>query len=76
MVIKKQRILICRGMMTKVNQLKKIKELTYEEERELAVKMASNSEKPKLSRMMIIGVILLEFSAIGGMGYLVYHLYF
>ena len=49
---------------------------TYEEERQQAYKRQTNVGKQKLSKMMIVVVALLEISAMGGMAYLIYLIYF
>ena len=49
---------------------------TYEEERQQAYKRQTNVGKQKLSKMMIVIVALLEISAMGGMAYLIYLIYF
>ena len=50
--------------------------VTYEEERQQAYKHQTNVGKQKLSKMMIVVVALLEISAMGGMAYLIYLIYF
>ena len=50
--------------------------VTYEEERPQAYKRQTNVGKQKLSKMMIVIVALLEISAMGGMAYLIYLIYF
>ena len=50
--------------------------VTYEEERQQAYKRQTNVGKQKLSKMMIVIVALLEISAMGGMAYLIYLIYF
>ena len=50
--------------------------VTYEEERQQAYKRRTNVGKQKLSKMMIVVVALLEISAMGGMAYLIYLIYF
>ena len=50
--------------------------VTYEEERKQASKRQTNVGKQKLSKMMIVIVALLEISAMGGMAYLIYLIYF
>ena len=50
--------------------------VTYEEERQQAYKRQTNVCKQKLSKMMIVIVALLEISAMGGMAYLIYLIYF
>ena len=50
--------------------------VTYEEERQQAYKRKANFGKQKLSKMMIVIVALLEISAMGGMAYLIYLIYF
>ena len=50
--------------------------VTYEEERQQAYKRQTNVGKQKLSKMMIVIVALLEVSAMGGMAYLIYLIYF
>ena len=52
------------------------KSVTYEREREQAYKDQTNVGKQKLSKLMIVVVALLEFSAMGGMAYLIYLIYF
>jgi len=49
---------------------------TYEEERQQAYKHQTNVGRQKLSKMMIVIVALLEISAMGGMAYLIYLIYF
>ena len=48
------------------------KELSYEEERQIAQKSNTYLPKRKLNRWMIMGVLLMEFSAAAGLLYLVY----
>ena len=50
--------------------------VTYEEERQQAYQRQTNVGKQKLSKMMIVIVALLEISAMGGMAYLIYLIYF
>ena len=50
--------------------------VTYEEERKQAYERQANVGKQKLSKMMIVIVALLEISAMGGMAYLIYLIYF
>ena len=50
--------------------------VTYEEERQQAYKRQTNVGKRKFSKMMIVIVALLEISAMGGMAYLIYLIYF
>jgi hypothetical protein len=50
--------------------------VTYEEERQRAYKRRTNVGKQKLSKLMIVVVALLEISAMGGMAYLIYLIYF
>ena len=50
-------------------------ELSYEEERQIAQKNNSYLPKKKLNRWMIMGVLLMEFSAAAGLLYLVYRIY-
>ena len=50
--------------------------VTYEEVRQQAYKRQTNVGKKKLSKMMIVIVALLEISAMGGMAYLIYLIYF
>ena len=50
--------------------------VTYEEERQQAYKHQANVGRQKLSKMMIVIVALLEISAMGGMAYLIYLIYF
>ena len=50
--------------------------VTYEEERQQAYTRQTNVGKQKLSKMMIVIVALLEISAMGGMAYLIYLIYF
>ncbi len=52
------------------------RQLTYEEERTQAYAKQAHVGKQKLSKMMIIVVATLEISAMGGMAYLVYLMYF
>ena len=49
---------------------------TYEEERKQAQRGQTSVGKQKLSKMMIVIVTLLEISAMGGMAYLIYLIYF
>ena len=49
---------------------------TYEEERKQAQRGQTSVGKQKLSKMMIVIVALLEISAMGGMAYLIYLVYF
>ena len=49
---------------------------TYEEELKQAQRGQTKSGRPKLSKMMIVVVALLEISAMGGMAYLIYLIYF
>ena len=49
---------------------------TYEEERKQAQRGQTSVGKQKLSKMMIVIVALLEISAMGGMAYLIYLIYF
>lgn len=49
---------------------------TYEEERKQAQRGQTSVGKQKLSRLMIVIVALLEISAMGGMAYLIYLIYF
>ena len=56
--------------------MRREQESTYEEDRKHAQKSNASSNKPRLSRVMIAGIVLLECTAIGGMGYLIYRLYF
>ena len=49
---------------------------TYEEERKQAQRVQTSVGKQKLSKMMIVIVALLEISAMGGMAYLIYLIYF
>ncbi|HBK76079.1 MAG TPA: hypothetical protein EYO29_03790 [Gammaproteobacteria bacterium] len=51
------------------------KKLTYEEERQIAQKNNTYLPKRKLNRWMIMGVLLMEFSAAAGLLYLVYRIY-
>ena len=51
------------------------KELSYEEERQIAQKNNTYLPKRKLNRWMIMGVLLMEFSAAAGLLYLVYRIY-
>jgi len=50
-------------------------ELTYEQERQIAQKNNTYLPKRKLNRWMIMGVLLMEFSAAAGLLYLVYRIY-
>ena len=50
-------------------------ELSYEEERKIAQKSNTYLPKRKLNRWMIMGVLLLEFSAAVGLLYVVYRIY-
>ena len=50
--------------------------VTYEEKRQQAYKRQTNVGRQKLSKMMIVIVALLEISAMGGMAYLIYLIYF
>ena len=49
---------------------------TYEEERKQAQRGQTSVGRQKLSKMMIVIVALLEISAMGGMAYLIYLIYF
>ena len=49
---------------------------TYEEERKQAQRGQTSVGKQKLAKMMIVIVALLEISAMGGMAYLIYLIYF
>ncbi len=51
------------------------KELSYEEERQIAQKNNTYLPKRKLNRWMIMGVLLMEFSAAAGLLSLVYRIY-
>ena len=51
------------------------KELSYEEERQIAQKNNTYLPKKKLNRWMIMGVLLMEFSAAAGLLYVVYKIY-
>jgi hypothetical protein len=51
------------------------KKLTYEEERQIAQKNNTYLPKRKLNRWMIMGVLLMEFSAAAGLLYLAYRIY-
>ena len=51
------------------------KELSYEEERQIAQKSNTYLPKRKLNRWMIMGVLLMEISAAAGLLYLVYRIY-
>ena len=51
------------------------KELSYEEERQIAQKNNAYLPKRKLNRWMIMGVLLMEISAAAGLLYLVYRIY-
>jgi len=51
------------------------KELSYEEARQIAQKSNTYLPKRKLNRWMIMGVLLMEFSAAAGLLYLVYRIY-
>tara|TARA_B100000029_G_scaffold155400_1_gene150729 strand:- start:226 stop:414 length:189 start_codon:yes stop_codon:yes gene_type:complete len=51
------------------------KELSYEEERQIAQKNNTYVPKRKLNRWMIMGVLLMEISAAAGLLYLVYRIY-
>ena len=51
------------------------KELSYEEERQIAQKNNTYLPKRKLNRRMIMGVLLMEISAAAGLLYLVYRIY-
>ena len=50
-------------------------ELSYEEERQIAQKNNTYLPKKKLNRWMIMGVLLMEFSAAAGLLYVVYRIY-
>ena len=50
--------------------------VTYERERQQAYEDQTNVGKQKLSKLMIVVVALLEISAMGGMAYLIYLIYF
>ena len=51
------------------------KELSYEEERQIAQKSNTYLPKRKLNRWKIMGVLLMEISAAAGLLYLVYRIY-
>ena len=51
------------------------KELSYEEERQIAQKSNTYLPKRKLNRWMIMCVLLMEISAAAGRLYLVYRIY-
>ena len=51
------------------------KDLSYEEERQIAQKNNTYLPKRKLNRWMIMGVRLMEISAAAGLLYLVYRIY-
>ena len=51
------------------------KELSYEEERQIAQKSNTYLPKRKLNRWMIMGVLLMEISAAAGLLYVVYRIY-
>ena len=51
------------------------KELSYEEERQIAQKSNTYLPKRKLNRWMIMGVLLMEISAAAGRLFLVYRIY-
>ena len=51
------------------------KELSYEEERQIAQKNNTYLPKRKVNRWMIMGVLLMEISAAAGLLYLVYRIY-
>ena len=51
------------------------KELSYEEVRQIAQESNTYLPKRKLNRWMIMGVLLMEFSAAAGLLYLVYRIY-
>ena len=51
------------------------KELSYEEERQIAQKSNTYLPKRKLNRWMIMGVLLMEFSAAAGLLDVVYKVY-
>ena len=52
------------------------RDLTYEEERKRALALGANAKKEKLPKVMITLIFLLEISAMGGMAYLIYLIYF
>ena len=60
---------------TMVMSVRLEKELSYEEERQIAQKSNTYLPKRKLNRWMIMGVLLMEFSAAAGLLYLVYRIY-
>ena len=61
------------GTMVMIGKLEK--ELSYEEERQIAQKSNTYLPKRKLNRWMIMGVLLMEISAAAGLLYLVYRIY-
>ena len=60
---------------TMVMSVRLKKELSYEEERQIAQKNNTYLPKRKLNRWMIMGVLLMEISAAAGLLYLVYRIY-
>ena len=60
---------------TMVMSVRLEKELSYEEERQIAQKSNTYLTKRKLNRWMIMGVLLMEISAAAGLLYLVYRIY-
>ena len=60
---------------TMVMRVRLEKELSYEEERQIAQKNNTYLPKRKLNRWMIMGVLLMEISAAAGLLYLVYRIY-
>ena len=60
---------------TMVMSVRLEKELSYEEERQIAQKNNTYLPKRKLNRWMIMGVLLMEFSAAAGLLYVVYRIY-
>ncbi len=60
---------------TMVMSVRLEKELSYEEERQIAQKSNTYLPKRKLNRWMIMGVLLMEISAAAGLLYLVYRIY-
>ena len=60
---------------TMVMSVRLEKELSYEEERQIAQKNNTYVPKRKLNRWMIMGVLLMEISAAAGLLYLVYRIY-
>ena len=58
-----------------MNDRKPESQLTYEEERQIAQKNQTYLPKRKLNRWMIMGVLMMEFSAAAGLLYVAYKIY-